>query len=67
MRVRQLYQVLQQLGARQGTILEIGSLCGSFALILQRLGYQVTAVDRYQSYGAGFQAAVDLMSGQASK
>src|SRR6266851_3165332 len=30
-----------------GTVLEIGSAAGSFSLALQRLGYSVTAVDRY--------------------
>jgi 2-polyprenyl-3-methyl-5-hydroxy-6-metoxy-1,4-benzoquinol methylase len=60
-RVLNLYRALQRKGFRGGSVLEIGSYFGSFALTLQRLGYQVTAVDRYRSYGDGFSAYTDLM------
>ena len=61
-RILHLYQALQRMGFRKnGSILEVGSLYGCFALVLQRLGFQVTAVDRYDSYGPGFRRAIELM------
>lgn len=62
-RILRLYEVLVAMGVEHGSILEVGSLYGSFALTLQRLGFRVTAVDRYGSYGPGFQAAIALMEG----
>lgn len=44
-----------------GTAIEVGSYFGSFALALRRLGWQVTAVDRYDSYGPAFGPYTDLM------
>jgi 2-polyprenyl-3-methyl-5-hydroxy-6-metoxy-1,4-benzoquinol methylase len=44
-------------------ILEIGSFFGSFSLGLQRLGYKVTAVDRYDEYRGRFDKHVQLMEG----
>jgi 2-polyprenyl-3-methyl-5-hydroxy-6-metoxy-1,4-benzoquinol methylase len=61
-RVLNLHCALLRKGFRGGTVLEIGSYFGSFSLALQRLGYQVTAVDRYGSYGEGFAAYTDLMA-----
>jgi len=63
LRILRLYQALDRHGVRGGTILEVGSLYGCFALILQRLGFQVTAIDRYQSYGPGFHPLIALMKG----
>ena len=60
-RLLHLFESLCRMDMRNGTVLEVGSLYGSFSLILQRLGFQVTAVDRYESYGAGFTGAVALM------
>ena len=60
-RILRLFEALRDMGIRNGALLEVGSLYGSFALALQRLGFQVTAVDRYHSYGIGFRPAVDLM------
>jgi 2-polyprenyl-3-methyl-5-hydroxy-6-metoxy-1,4-benzoquinol methylase len=60
-RVLNLHDALLRKGFRGGTILEVGSYFGSFSLALQRLGYQVTAVDRYGSYGEGFAAYTSLM------
>jgi 2-polyprenyl-3-methyl-5-hydroxy-6-metoxy-1,4-benzoquinol methylase len=60
-RVANLADVLRarmQPGAR---ILEIGSFFGSFSLSLQRLGYQVTAVDRYDEYRDRFLKHIGLM------
>lgn len=61
-RVLNLHDALLRKGFRGGSVLEIGSYFGSFALALQRLGYQVTAVDRYGSYGEGFAAYTELMA-----
>ena len=61
LRVLRLYEALQRRGIRSGTILEVGSLYGCFSFLLQRLGYDVTAIDRYDSYGAGFRPLVALM------
>jgi 2-polyprenyl-3-methyl-5-hydroxy-6-metoxy-1,4-benzoquinol methylase len=60
-RVLNLHQALLRKGFRGGTVVEVGSYFGSFSLALQRLGYQVTAVDRYRSYGQGFTAYTGLM------
>jgi 2-polyprenyl-3-methyl-5-hydroxy-6-metoxy-1,4-benzoquinol methylase len=49
-RVLALVEELQRRGLSSGRILDLGSLYGSFALPLQRLGYEVTAVDRYREY-----------------
>ncbi|WP_371423153.1 class I SAM-dependent methyltransferase [Tardiphaga sp.] len=49
-RVYHAIQMLRDLGIRGGRVLEIGSLFGTFATPLNRLGYEVTAVDRYGSY-----------------
>lgn len=49
-RVLNLVQLLRRRGLASGRVLEVGSLYGSFPLPLQRLGYQVTAVDRYREY-----------------
>jgi hypothetical protein len=53
-RVMCLYEALRRRGLHHGSILEVGSFFGCFALLLARLGYGVTAVDRYQSYSSGF-------------
>ena len=60
-RILRLFEALREMGIRNGTLLEVGSLYGSFALAFQRLGFQVTAIDRYHSYGPGFRPAIDLM------
>lgn len=44
-------RLLEKLGLPGGRVLEVGSFFGLFALSLQRLGYEVTAIDRYDSYG----------------
>jgi 2-polyprenyl-3-methyl-5-hydroxy-6-metoxy-1,4-benzoquinol methylase len=49
-RVYHLIRQLRDFGLTSGSILEVGSLFGQFALPLQRLGYQVTVVDRYRAY-----------------
>jgi 2-polyprenyl-3-methyl-5-hydroxy-6-metoxy-1,4-benzoquinol methylase len=60
-RVYHLAHLLRELGMTGGTVLEIGSLMGNFSASLQRLGYQVTAVDRYRSYGGGLSGYTDYM------
>jgi len=49
-RVLLLFREFKSYGLTSGTILEIGGLFGTFGLPLQRLGYQVTLVDRYANY-----------------
>jgi SAM-dependent methyltransferase len=53
-RVYHLVQIFRDLGFEKGSVLEIGSLAGQFALTLARLGYQVTVVDRYRAYDGAF-------------
>jgi len=60
-RVYKLIELLRQLGLRTGTVLEVGSTFGYFASPLQLLGYQVTAVDRYQDVNGGFDAYLDRL------
>jgi 2-polyprenyl-3-methyl-5-hydroxy-6-metoxy-1,4-benzoquinol methylase len=60
-RVASLCDLLREKGFRSGSVLELGSLFGSFALPLRRLGYEVTAVDRYETYGAGLGAYTDML------
>jgi hypothetical protein len=49
-------------GLTSGSVLEIGSLYGSFALSLQRLGYHVTAVDRYDDMHPCVNGFVDTLA-----
>ena len=58
MRILRLHEALERMGVRRnGTILEIGSLFGSFALILPASWIS----SHTGSYGSGFSAAVNLM------
>jgi len=50
MRAYHLARELRAAGLDGGAVLEVGSLFGQFALTLQRLGYRVTAVDRYRAF-----------------
>jgi 2-polyprenyl-3-methyl-5-hydroxy-6-metoxy-1,4-benzoquinol methylase len=60
-RIYHLVHLLRDLGMRSGTILEIGSLMGNFSATLQRLGYNVTAVDRYRFYQGGLDVYTEYM------
>jgi SAM-dependent methyltransferase len=60
-RVVRLLELLRRRGVSQGTVLEVGTWFGSFALALRRLGYDVVACDRYASYGNAFDSYVELM------
>jgi len=60
-RVVRVVEALRRRGFESGAILEVGSWFGSFALALQRLGYDVVACDRYATYGATFASYVDLL------
>lgn len=60
-RIFNLLEVLKKKQFHSGTILEIGSYFGSFSLALQKLGYSVTAVDRYDNYGNAFSKNIELM------
>lgn len=61
-RVATLCDLLAEAGLPLGTtILEVGALMGSFALPLQRLGYRVTVVDRYEVFRGGYDPFVRLM------
>jgi 2-polyprenyl-3-methyl-5-hydroxy-6-metoxy-1,4-benzoquinol methylase len=61
-RVYHAITLLRELGIRGGRILEIGSLFGNFATSLQRLGYEVTAVDRYESYDDAMPGHIEYMN-----
>ena len=61
-RVARLIDRLDAMGLRPGSRLcEIGALFGSFALPLARLGYRVTAIDRYKAFDGALAAYEDLM------
>ncbi len=58
MRVLRLAETLRDAGITGGSVLEIGSLFGQFGATLQRLGYDVTVVDRYRSQNGAFDGYV---------
>jgi hypothetical protein len=61
MSMTRVYHVLEMLlgfGAAGGAVLEIGSLFGTFSGALQRAGYQVTAIDRYKTFGGSLDAYI---------
>jgi 2-polyprenyl-3-methyl-5-hydroxy-6-metoxy-1,4-benzoquinol methylase len=60
-RVYHCVRQLREAGVTRGRVLDIGSLFGQFAVTLQRLGYQVTAVDRYQTYLGALDGYVEFM------
>jgi 2-polyprenyl-3-methyl-5-hydroxy-6-metoxy-1,4-benzoquinol methylase len=60
-RVYHLLEMLLGFGVVSGTVLEIGSLFGTFSGSLQRAGYQVTAIDRYKTFGGALDAYVEDM------
>jgi 2-polyprenyl-3-methyl-5-hydroxy-6-metoxy-1,4-benzoquinol methylase len=61
LRVAQLCDALADHGLTSGSVLEIGSLYGSFALSLQRLGYDVTVIDRYDDMDPSVNGYVDKL------
>jgi|GEM_PF-3424350 2-polyprenyl-3-methyl-5-hydroxy-6-metoxy-1,4-benzoquinol methylase len=60
-RVYHMVKTLQEFGLTGGTVLEVGSLMGNFSVVLARLGYNVTAVDRYTSYQGAAEEYLDYM------
>lgn len=62
LRVAHLCDALAEHGLASGSVLELGSLYGSFALTLRRLGYEVTAVDRYDGMHPSMGAYVDTLA-----
>ena len=62
LRVTHLCDALAEHGLTSGLVLEIGSLYGSFALSLRRLGYDVTAVDRYDEMDPSVNGFVDELA-----
>ncbi len=64
-RVARLIDRLEAMGLKPGSsIFEIGTLFGSFALPLARLGYRVTAIDRYNAFDGALDVYVDLMQAE---
>ena len=64
-RVARLIDRLDAMGLKPGSrLLEIGALFGSFAIPLARLGYRVTAIDRYKGFDGGLDAYVALMQAE---
>jgi len=57
-RVLRLARLLRDCGMTGGTVFEVGSLFGQFAATLQRLGYNVTVIDRYKSQNGAFDGYV---------
>jgi 2-polyprenyl-3-methyl-5-hydroxy-6-metoxy-1,4-benzoquinol methylase len=60
-RVYHLIDQLRRLGVTSGSVLDVGSLFGQFAIPLQRLGFTVTAVDRYRAYQGAFDGYTTFM------
>lgn len=60
-RVVHLVAMLRDMGLSGGRILEIGGAFGSFAYVLQRLGYQVTVIDRYADFNGAMNPYISLM------
>jgi len=60
-RVDHCVRQLREAGINSGAVLDVGSLFGQFALTLQRLGYHVTAVDRYRTYRGALDWYVQFM------
>lgn len=50
-RVYQLAKTLSRFGVTGGSVVEIGARFGNFAYPLTKLGYKVTALDRYREFG----------------
>jgi 2-polyprenyl-3-methyl-5-hydroxy-6-metoxy-1,4-benzoquinol methylase len=62
-RVYHLVRMLRDFGVREGRLLEVGSLFGTFAGPLQRLGYDVTCIDRYLQFAGALDGYIaDLRS-----
>lgn len=60
-RVFHLANMLREMGLPRGRILDLGSYLGTFALPLRRLGYEVTAIDRYTAFNSGIDGYVNAM------
>lgn len=60
-RVNHLLEQLRALGVERGSVLEVGSLFGQFALPLRQLGFDVTVVDRYRAYEGAFDGYTDCL------
>jgi 2-polyprenyl-3-methyl-5-hydroxy-6-metoxy-1,4-benzoquinol methylase len=60
-RVSHLVEELHRLGVTSGSVLEVGSLFGQFAIALRRLGFDVTVVDRYGAYDGAFDGYTGFM------
>jgi 2-polyprenyl-3-methyl-5-hydroxy-6-metoxy-1,4-benzoquinol methylase len=60
-RVYHLVMALRKLGMQSGKLLEVGSFFGTFAGSLQKLGYQVTAVDRYPNFEGALDGFVNYL------
>jgi 2-polyprenyl-3-methyl-5-hydroxy-6-metoxy-1,4-benzoquinol methylase len=60
-RVSHLVEQLHARGVTRGSVLEVGSLFGQFALSLQRLGFDATVVDRYRAYDGAFDGYTNFM------
>ncbi|HXG12349.1 MAG TPA: class I SAM-dependent methyltransferase [Gemmataceae bacterium] len=60
-RIVQAAAALRERSVIGGRILDYGSYFGNFSLAFARLGYQVDAVDSYQTYGEAFAGVLPLL------
>jgi 2-polyprenyl-3-methyl-5-hydroxy-6-metoxy-1,4-benzoquinol methylase len=60
-RVYHLITSFREQGFYSGSILEVGSFFGTFAIPLQKLGYQVTVMDRFENFGDAIDVYIDEM------
>ncbi len=58
-RVYHLIKLLQNYGVMNGKLLEVGPLLGNFSVALSKIGFDVTAIDRYKDMGSSFQIFVE--------
>lgn len=60
-RVYHLVDALRKAGCHNGKILEVGAFIGTFAIPLRRLGYEVTAIDRFRELRGGIKGYIEEM------
>ena len=66
-RIFHLIKMFEERGIKNAKILDIGTLLGSFAIPLQKLGHEVVAVDRFSSYDGSLDPLMKTMKEEGIK